>query len=90
MQKLNKTRRKHKTNNKNRQKHKQTLKLKEQHKTNRHTGSPALDPTRKINISKGLAGRYMFLCVFCFAVFLRVVRFVSVCTCAFSIVNAKA
>ena len=32
---------------------------------NRNTGFPAHEPPRKINISKGLAGRFFFLCFLC-------------------------
>ena len=51
---------------------------------------PGCLPPRKINISKGLAGRFLFF-MFVFNVFLRVVLFVCfVFICCCSIVNAKA
>ena len=64
MQKLKKTRRKQKTN-RNKQKINETTRRKTEN--NRNTGFPAHEPPRKINISKGLAGRFLlFVCFFLF------------------------
>ena len=70
MQKLKKTRRKHKTNIKKQKTNRTTRRKTEK---NRNTGFLAHEPPRKINISKGLAGRFLFsffsfLCVFFFKV----------------------
>ena len=66
MQKLKKTRRTQQTTERNR---KTTEKLEGKHKTNINTGFPAHEPPRNINISKGLAGRFM-LCMLFVYVFL--------------------
>ena len=50
---------------------KTTEQLEGKQKTNRNTGYPAHEPPRKINISKGLAGRFLLFFVL-FVVFLRV------------------
>ena len=76
MQTLKKTRRKHKT--KTERNRKTTEQLKGKRKNNRNTGFPAHEPPRKINISKGLAGRFLFFYVV-FYVFLRVLFFCLIC-----------
>ena len=67
MQKLEKTRRKHLKTKKEKKNF-----TKRKTKKNRNTVYPAHEPPRKINISKGLAGRFLF-CFMCLYVFLRVV-----------------
>ena len=82
MQKLKQTRQKHK--NKQKETDNKTEKLEGKHKQNRNTGFPAHEPSRKINISKGLAGRFLIFHVFyVFVVFLRVVYVFYVFICVF-------
>ena len=90
MQKLKKTRRKHiyiyiyklkETENKHITTQRKTIKK-------RNTGFPAHEPPQKINISKGLAGRFLLFIMFMFS--LEFVCFVYVVVCVCSIVNAKA
>ena len=72
MQKLKKTSRKHKKDKNKKEKinikTRKIEKLEEKHKKkkkkNRNTVFPAHEPPRKTNISKGLAGRFMFFILF--------------------------
>ena len=56
---------------------------------NRNTGFPAHEPPRKINISKGLAGIFLFFYVCCMFS-LELLCFVMFVCVFLSIVNAKA
>ena len=87
MQKLKKTRRKHKKKKRkkrkkeNIKKHKRNTK-KTQRKTKkyRNTVYPAHEHPRKINISKGLAGRFLFVLFFiCFPSSCLSVCYVVIC-----------
>ena len=62
-------------NKNNRKKHKQKHENSKENRQNRNTGFPAHEPPRKINISKGLAGRFLFSCFSFFYVFLWVFMF---------------
>ena len=76
-------------------KQKETLKqtkekLKEKQQKNRNTGYPAHEPPRKINISKGLAWRFLFFFMFVFMFSFELFYVLCFYMCFCSIVNAKA
>ena len=84
---LKKTRRKQNNRKKHKQKHKSSKENRNKHV---NTGFPAHEPPRQINISKGLAGRFMLFSVcFMFSFEFLMFCFINVFICVLSIVNAK-